>query len=130
MHLQQGDRRVDDARSIDQQRLRHGEITEKIIGAFYEVYNTLGFGFLESVYTNALALAFDERALRYEREKLLFVYYRDAIVGKFRADYFVEDQVVVEIKALERISAPNEKQLLNCLCASQLLTLKFYKPEL
>ncbi len=106
--------------SSDTGRLAHGQITHEIIGAFYDVYNALGFGFVESVYANALALTLAKRGVQFERERLLPVRYRDVLVGEFRTDLVVDGKVVVELKAAERIVAAHESQLLNYLRSSGL----------
>ncbi len=103
---------------IDHLRLAHGKVTHEIIGAFYDVYNGLGYGYMEAVYANAMAIALASRGLRFEREKTMRVYFRQVVVGEFRTDYFVEDCVVAELKAAERIVAAHEAQLLNFLRAS------------
>ena len=104
----------------DDLQLAHGEITREVIGAFYEVYNILGYGYGESVFANALPVALAERGLRFEREAPLAVRYRDVVVGVFRADLIVEGRVLVELKVAERIAAAHESQVLNYLRASGL----------
>lgn len=99
-------------------KLIHADITHEIIGAFYDVYNALGFGFVESVYANALPIALAKRGLELEREKPLTVQYRGILVGSFRADLLVEDKVIVEIKVADHITALHERQTLNYLRAS------------
>ena len=74
------------------------EITHEIIGAAYQVYKGLGFGFLESVYRKALIIELTKRKLKVEEEMPLEVYYEDQVVGKFYVDLFVEDEIVVELK--------------------------------
>jgi GxxExxY protein len=86
--------------NTDEHRLKHCDITEKIIGVFFEVYNELGFGFLESVYMEALALALSQAGLSVERELPLAVCFRGKIIGIFRADLVVGGAVLVETKAV------------------------------
>ena len=105
---------------IDELRLAHGHITREVIGAFYDVYNGLGYGYVESVYANAMALALEVRGLHFEREKALTVHYLGQMVGEFRCDLLVEQQVIVEHKTAERIAASHESQTLNYLRASGL----------
>ncbi len=105
---------------LDDLRLAHGEVTRKVIGAFYDVYNVLGFGFVESVYGSAMAIALSKRGVQFERERLLAVRYGDVLVGEFRADLIVERRVIVELKAAERIVPAHESQLLNYLRSSGL----------
>ncbi len=96
------------------------EITEKIIGAFYKVYNTLGYGFLENVYQKALLLELQELNLKCEEEVPIDVLYKGEKVGKYRADIVVEDCVIVENKASESIVKENEYQLINYLKATNI----------
>ena len=96
------------------------ELTGKIIGAFYEVYNELGHGFLESVYVNALALTLTNAGLRVEKEKLITVWFHNTVVGEFRADLVVEGRVIVETKAARSLDTAHEAQLLNYLRATEI----------
>jgi GxxExxY protein len=91
------------------------ELTDAIIGAFYSVYDRLGFGFLESVYRNALANEFERRGLSFEREVSIEVWDLGERVGHFRADFLVEGKVIVEVKASQLLCEPDRKQLLNYL---------------
>jgi GxxExxY protein len=100
--------------------LVHGELTREIIGAFYDVYNELGYGFVESVYQRALPLALIARGIRRERELPLTVRFRGAVVGDYRADLVVEGRVIVESKVAEKILPVHEMQLLNYLRATQI----------
>jgi GxxExxY protein len=94
------------------------EITEPIIGAFYEVYNELGHGFLESVYREAMAIALRAKGLEVEREKTVTVRFRNETVGVFRADLIVGSVVIVELKCARGLDASHEAQLLNYLKAT------------
>jgi GxxExxY protein len=96
------------------------EITFQIIGASRDVYHTLGWGFLESVYLSAMAQAIAARGLRVRREAPLQVHFHGQVVGNFRADLLVEEQVLVELKAVDRLIGSHEAQLLNYLRASNL----------
>ena len=100
--------------------MKHEEITEQIIKAFYKVYNTLGYGFLERVYLNALLIELTEMGLKAETNKRVFVYYKDRIVGDYIADMTVEDIVICELKANESLSEENENQLINYLKATEM----------
>lgn len=91
------------------------EITHKIIGAAYKVYNHLGFGFLESVYHKAMVIELAKIHLDCESEKPLEVYYDEQIVGKFYADIIVNDSVIVELKSVHKIAKEHEVQLVNYL---------------
>jgi GxxExxY protein len=99
--------------------LKHSAITDAIIGAFYEVYNELGQGFLESVYREALALVLVERGLKAEKERWVMVRFRNTIVGIFRTDILVNDTVVVELKCARTLDSAHEAQLLNYLKATE-----------
>ncbi|VTR95025.1 Uncharacterized protein OS=Granulicella tundricola (strain ATCC BAA-1859 / DSM 23138 / MP5ACTX9) GN=AciX9_3732 PE=4 SV=1: PDDEXK_3 [Gemmata massiliana] len=98
--------------------LRHGEITEKIIGVFFEVYNELGFGFLESVYHKAMLHVLADAGLRAETQVHLPVFFRGHLVGDFFADIFVERAVILELKAADELDPAHNSQLLNYLKAS------------
>jgi len=114
--------------------VKHEAITEKIIKAFYKVYNTLGYGFLEKVYENALCIELTEMGFKVERQKKHLVYYFGHIVGDYNADLLVEQLVAVELKANEYLVEANESQLINYLKATTLevgLLLNFgKKPEI
>ena len=99
---------------------KHSELTETIIGVFYDVYNELGYGFLESVYRNSLQLALLARGLRVEIEVPVPVFFRGKIVGDFRADMVVNGCILLELKTAEAISIAHEAQLLNYLRATKL----------
>ena len=97
--------------------MEYEEITHKIIGAAYQVYKQLGFGFLESVYHNAMLIELVKYDLKVESEKPLNVFYDDQIVGEFNADLYVEDIVVVELKSVQSLVKGHEVQLVNYLNA-------------
>ena len=96
----------------------HKELTEQIIKAFYRVYNTLGYGFLEKVYENALVLELMAGGLRVEQQKRLQVYYENHVVGDYFADLVVEDLVIIELKVADALTLAHEAQLLNYLKAT------------
>ncbi len=98
--------------------VKHAELTEKIIAAFYAVYNTLGTGFLEKVYRNALALELTKRGLDAQIEVPIRVYYDGVEVGEYFADLVVQKCVLVELKAVEKVSGEHEAQLLHYLRAT------------
>jgi GxxExxY protein len=100
--------------------LKHYELTEKIIGVFYDVYNELGHGFLESVYEHALALALTQAGMRVERQVAVSVWFRSQQIGDFRADALVDGKVLLELKAARVIDQAHEKQLLNYLRATNI----------
>ena len=100
--------------------MKHEEITEKIIQAFYKVYNTQGYGFLERVYLNALYIELVAMGYKVEKEKKILVYYFGNIVGDYNADLIVEDIIAVELKAIEALNEENEHQLINYLKATNI----------
>ena len=98
----------------------HGDITELIIKAFYKVYNTLGYGFLEKVYENALRIELSKMGLNVLQQKNIKVFYETDQVGDYFADLFVNDLIIVELKAAESICEEHEAQLLNYLKATDI----------
>jgi GxxExxY protein len=96
----------------------HGDLTEKIIGAAFEVHGVLGYGFLEKVYENALLAELSKRGLRAEAQMPIKVKYKDIIVGDYVADLLVEGKVIVEIKTEAEYNKMHEAQLLNYLRAT------------
>jgi GxxExxY protein len=98
--------------------MKHQDVTEKIISAFYAVYNTLGWGFLERVYQAAMEIELKKRGLRVIPQAPLKVFYDGQCIGDYFADLLVEGCVIVEIKAVERFAEAHEAQLLNYLKAS------------
>jgi len=96
------------------------ELTEKIIGAFYVVYNAMGYGFLEKVYENALKLELESHGLKVVNQMPIKVLYRNEIVGDYYADLLVENKVIVELKSAERIIVEHEMQLFHYLKATQI----------
>jgi len=113
--------------------LLHQELTDQVIGAFYDVYNRLGTGFLEKVYENALYFELTDRGLRVEQQKPVQVFYGAHSVGIYFADLVVNDCVIIEVKAAEAINPTHEAQLNNYLKATEIevgLLLNFGgKPE-
>ena len=97
---------------------KHSKLTEEIIGAFFTVYNALGYGFLEKVYANALKLELERRGLKAKQEFPIVVRYLEQVVGEYYADLVVNDLVIVEIKATKILLQEHEAQLLNYLKAT------------
>ena len=97
---------------------KHSELTEQIIGAFYAVYSTLGYGFLEDVYVKALVIELKNRGLTPNTEQPIEVYYANQLIGKYYADVVVNDLVIVELKAVKTLIAEHEAQLFNYLKAT------------
>ncbi|MCA0389059.1 MAG: GxxExxY protein [Bacteroidetes bacterium] len=98
----------------------YGDLTEDIIGAFYDVNNSLGHGFLERVYENALALELRSVGMIIEQQKPIKVYYKKQIVGEYFADIIVNDLVILELKVVDKILREHEAQLLNYLRATDI----------
>jgi len=94
------------------------DITKKIIKCFYKVYDELGSGFLESVYERSLMIELENIGLKANSQKSLNVYYNNQLVGDFKADITVEDKVIIEIKAITKLTAQHEAQLINYLKAT------------
>jgi GxxExxY protein len=102
------------------QNYKHSELSEIIIGVFYDVYNELGFGFLESVYRKSFALALRAKGLTVKEELPISVYFRGANVGDFKAHLVVNDLILVELKTAETLVMAHEAQVLNYLRATSL----------
>jgi len=98
-------------------RFKHKETTDIIIKSFYEVYNELCDGFLESVYESALYIVLTEYGLYVERQKDICVFFRGSMVGYFKADLIVEEKVITELKAVRTLDPAHEAQLINYLKA-------------
>jgi len=98
--------------------MKHEEITDKIIKAFYKVYNTLGHGFLEKVYERAMMVELGQMGLTVETQSKILVYYYGNIVGDYCSDLTVENVVICELKAAECIVEEHEFQLINYLKAT------------
>jgi len=112
---------------------KQNKLTEKIIGCAFKVHNTLGCGFLEKVYENALTHELRKNALYIEQQKLIQVIYDEIVVGDYIADILVESAVILELKATKVIDKIHEAQLLNYLKATGLnlgLILNFGQPKL
>jgi GxxExxY protein len=96
----------------------HAEITDKIINSFYKVHNTLGYGFLEKVYENALVIELKRAELNVLQQQNIKVFYENQIVGDYYADLIVNERIILEIKAAEGLRADNRAQLINYLKAT------------
>jgi GxxExxY protein len=97
---------------------KHKDITNQIIKAFYTVYNTLGYGFLEKVYENALVLELQKLGRDVVPQAQILVHYDGHVVGEYYADLLVEKKVIVEVKAVRELADAHEAQLLNYLKAT------------
>ncbi|MEI6333275.1 MAG: GxxExxY protein [Methylococcaceae bacterium] len=106
--------------STDKMELLHEDITDKLIKAFYKVYNELGFGFLEKVYQNALFLELITMGFYCEKQKQIKVFYNGQIIGEYFADLIVNNCVIIELKASETLVKEHELQLINYLKATDI----------
>lgn len=108
------------------------KITESIIGAAYKVSNTLGSGFLEKVYENALLLELTRSGLSVKQQYPVPVYYGDDLVGDYYADLLVQDRVLVELKTVKALDEIHMAQCMNYLKATRYelcLLINFFKPH-
>ena len=99
--------------------MEYKEITDKIIGSCYQVYNVLGYGFLESVYEKALLIELNKAGLSAVSQQEVLVHYDGQVVGEFKADVLVENVIIVELKSVRSLSKTHEVQLVNYLSATQ-----------
>lgn len=114
------EKRKTDERHNGEFRGLHSDVTEKILGVFFEVYNELGGGFLESVYHEALRIALEQAGLRVVSQVSVPVHFRGEVVGNFRADLIVSDCVLLELKAVSAFDREHEGQILHYLRATSL----------
>jgi len=131
-------RRINSLKSIlyktmNSNTFKHTDYTDRIIKSFYKVYNTLGFGFLEKVYENALLIELRNQGLFVEKQRRIKVFYEEQEVGDYYADLIVEGKIIIELKASESLCEEHELQLINYLKATEIeigLLLNFgRKPE-
>src|ERR1700680_317469 len=107
-----------DSKAISSSILVEGELTEKILAAAFKVLNTLGAGFLEKVYENALSIQLRKVGLVVEHQKVFRIVYEGSIAGEYQADLVVAGKVIVECKAVTNLDPAHEVQLMNYLKAS------------
>ncbi|MBC8416435.1 MAG: GxxExxY protein [Candidatus Cloacimonetes bacterium] len=111
----------------------HEDITEKILAAFFNVYNTLGYGFLEKVYENSLVIKLKQLGFSVKKQKNIKVYFEEHIVGDYFADLIINSKVIIKIKAVDKLCDEHKFQLINYLKATNMevgLLLNFgKKPE-
>jgi GxxExxY protein len=98
----------------------HDEKTKLIIRCFYNVYNALGYGFLEKVYENALMLELIDSGFNVKRQNAISVYYKGQMVGEYYSDLIVDDLILVELKSVETLAGAHRNQTINYLKASKL----------
>ena len=103
-----------------QDATKHKELTEKIIRIFYRAYNTLGYGFLEKIYENAMIIEFRREGIPAVAQSPIKVLYKNELVGEYYADILVDEKVIVEIKATRTLALEHEAQLLNYLKATDI----------
>ncbi|MBV6397232.1 MAG: hypothetical protein HFACDABA_02840 [Anaerolineales bacterium] len=104
---------------VTQIDLKHRDITDKILHAFFKVvYPRLGYGFLEKIYENAMVIALTAMGLKVQQQVKIAVYFQEQVVGEYFADLLVENVVIVELKAANRLLLEHEAQLLNYLRAT------------
>lgn len=96
------------------------ELTDKLIKAYYDVYNILGYGFLEKVYQNAMFLELKERGFYVEAQKQIKVHFKGLYVGEYYADLIINNKIIVELKASEYLVKEHEAQLINYLRATNI----------
>jgi GxxExxY protein len=99
--------------------LRHAGTTSLLLKAFYEVYNKLGYGFLERVYENAMAIAARKLGIRIDQQVPIRVHFDGELVGEYAADLVADGSVILELKAAQALAEEHEAQLLNYLKATR-----------
>jgi GxxExxY protein len=100
--------------------LKHSQLTEQILKAFYAVYRELGFGFLEKVYENAMAIELRNLGLQVKQQVSIEVAYKDQVIGRYDADLVINDLVIVELKSAQTLTDAHQAQLLNYLKATRI----------
>ncbi len=99
---------------------KHSDLTNKIIGVFYEVFNELGYGFNERVYENAMLIRLEQNQLKVNQQLPVSVYFESKVVGEYVVDLLVNDLVLLELKAVRKLNQDHEAQLLNYLKATEI----------
>jgi GxxExxY protein len=100
--------------------LLHKKITDDILKVYYDVYNQLGYGFLEKVYQNALYFELKSKGYKVEAQKQIKVYFKNQLVGEYYADLLIEDKIILELKACEVLMNVHIAQLMNYLKATEI----------
>ena len=106
--------------NADERRFKHQELTEQIIGVFYEVYNELGHGYLEKIYEEAMARALKAKGFQVQKQASLPVWFRGEIIGVYDADLVINNVVLIELKACKAIDPSHEAQLLHYLRSTEI----------
>jgi GxxExxY protein len=99
--------------------VKYKELTEKIIGCAYKVYNRMGYGFLESVYEKCLLIELRKAGLSAVSQRPITVFYDKEVVGEFFVDIIVQDKIILELKSVRRIIRAHEVQIVNYLVATE-----------
>ena len=97
----------------------HQELTKSIIGIYYNVYNELGYGFLEKVYHRAMIIELNKNGYEVEHEKKIEVFYKNEVVGTYIPDLIINKSVILELKCVEYLIEAHENQLINYLKATE-----------
>ncbi|BDB53321.1 GxxExxY protein [Flavobacterium ammonificans] len=97
----------------------HQELTKSIIGIYYNVYNELGYGFLEKVYHRAMIIELNKNGYEVEHEKKIEVFYKNDVVGTYIPDLIINKSVILELKCVEYLIEAHENQLINYLKATE-----------
>lgn len=100
--------------------LLHKKITDAVLKAYYDVYNDLGYGFLEKVYQNAMYFELKSLGYKVEAQKQIKVYFRNQLVGEYYADILIEEKIIIELKACELLMNVHVAQLMNYLKATEI----------
>ena len=99
---------------------KHSELTGKILGAFFQLHKEMGFGFSEKIYQAAFAILLEELGLVVEQQKPIRVYFHNKVVGEYVADMVVNNVVLLELKAIEKLADVHSAQLLNYLKSTEI----------
>ena len=99
---------------------KHSDLTGKILGAFFQLHKEMGYGFSEKVYQASFAILLEELGLVVEQQKPIKVYFHDRVVGEYIADMVINDAVLLELKAIERLADVHSAQLLNYLKSTEI----------
>jgi GxxExxY protein len=106
--------------NFNKDNYKHSELTEKIIKEAYFVFNSLGYGFLEKVYENALYIRLNKQNLVTKKQYPINVFFENELVGEYYADLIVEEKVIIELKAIQELNKIHETQLVNYLKATEI----------
>ena len=118
--------------NTDYKDSKYKELTKKIIGTFYKVYNNLGYGFLEKVYENALMILLEREDIPAKQQAPADVYFQNKVVGQYFADILIDNKIILELKTVDAIANVHKAQVLNCIRATGIklgLILNFAKPR-